>query len=77
MLVNSKGEVLTWKKHVEITKEIKKHVNKSLLNEDLKNLPTSFSSIEEAEQFFRARGGITMEELDKKIMELKNSNVNR
>jgi len=74
MLVNSKGEVLTWKKFVEISEEIKKNANKSIVKESLENLPTSFSSMQEAEVFFRKRGGVTMEELDKMIMEIKNDN---
>lgn len=32
--------------------------------------------MEEAEAFFRARGAITMEELDAKIMEIKNNHEN-
>ena len=74
MLVNSKGEVLTWKRFVEISEEIKNNANKTIVKESLEYLPTSFSSMQEAERFFRERGGITMEELDKKIMDLKNDN---
>ena len=74
MLVNSKGEILTWKKFVETSKKIKENANKELMTEGFDNIPTSFASMEEAEQFFRARGGITMEELDNKIMELKYGN---
>lgn len=65
---------MTWKKFVEISEEIKKNGNKTIVNESLENLPTSFSSMQEAERFFRERGGITMEELDKMIMEIKNDN---
>jgi len=69
MLLNSKGDVLTWKKFVEISEEIKKNANNSIVKESLENLPTSFSSMQEAEEFFRKRGGITMEEFENKMRE--------
>ena len=74
MLVNNNGEVLTWKEFVKICEEIKKNANKTIINESFENLPTSFSSMQEAESFFRERGGISMEELDTMIMEIMNDN---
>lgn len=52
-------------------KKTVKKITKEEMNEMIAKI-TADSSMEEAESFFRARGAITMEELDKKNMALKN-----
>lgn len=61
------GDNLSWDLFLEACKEVdencKKHLNES------NQMPTSFSSINEAEQYFRSIGGITVEEHEHKMRE--------
>lgn len=62
-----KGDTLTWKIFLEACKEVDEK-SKKTLNEDFQ-APLSFSTIEEAEQYFRSIGGITIEEFEHKMKE--------
>ncbi|MCF0180261.1 MAG: hypothetical protein HUJ97_08490 [Bacteroidales bacterium] len=61
------GDELTWKLFLEACKEADEKCKKSL-NEDVK-IPSSFSTIQDAEQYFRSIGGITVEEFEYKMRE--------
>lgn len=61
------GDNLSWDLFLEACKEVdekcKKHLNES------NQMSTSFSSINDAEQYFRSIGGITVEEFEHKMQE--------
>ena len=61
------GDELTWKLFLEACKEVDEKCKKNL-NEDVK-IPSSFSTINDAEQYFRSIGGITVEEFEHKMRE--------
>ncbi len=61
------GDKLTWDLFLEACKEVDEK-SKKHINEDFRT-PLSFSSIEEAEQYFRSIGGITVEEFEHKMKE--------
>lgn len=60
------GDILTKKLFLEACNEIDEKCKK--LDEGVQ-MPSSFSSAKEAEQYFRSIGGITIEEFDNKIKE--------
>ena len=61
-----KNEELTWELFLEACKEVDDV--KEVIEEGMK--PTSFSSIAEAEAYYRSIGGITVEEFKNKIRDL-------
>lgn len=62
-----KDDKLTRKLFLEACKEVDEKY-KNNLNEDV-HMPSSFSTIEEAEKYFRSVGGITVEEFEQKKRE--------
>ena len=61
-----KNEELTWELFLEACKEVDDV--KEVIEEGME--PTSFSSIAEAEAYYRSIGGITVEEFKNKIRDL-------
>lgn len=63
-----KGDELTWHAFLEACHEVdekaKKHLNAAM------QMPQSFSSIEDAEQYFRSLGGITIEEFEQEMRKM-------
>ena len=61
-----KNEELTWELFLEACKEVDDV--KEVIEEGMK--PTSFSSIAEAEAYYRSIGGITVEEFKNKVRKM-------
>ena len=61
------GDKLTWKLFLEACKEVD-NAN-SIITESIDS-QLSFSSIEEAEKYFRSLGGVTVEEFNNKVKEM-------
>ena len=61
------GDNLTWKLFLEACKEVD-NAN-SIITESIDS-QLSFSSIEEAEKYFRSLGGVTVEEFKNKVKEM-------
>jgi hypothetical protein len=62
-----KGDKLTWELFLEACKEVDNV--KETITEGM-NAPMNFSSIEDAEQYYRSIGGITVEEFKNKMKEM-------